>query len=76
MTIADWLLRKAGVETRETNFTDIFINHAVATARGETVAGLSAAVETCSGWWGRAFESASIEGSSVVADLLRPHLDF
>ncbi len=60
-------------ETRQ-SYTELVLNHAIALASGEVVSGLSSIFETCAGWWGRAFEAATIEPDGVVKDLLEIHL--
>ena len=61
-------------EHRAADYTDAIINHALATAKGDTVSGLTAVLEVCGGWWGRAFTSAEIQPAGAVANLLIPHL--
>ena len=63
-------------ETREVDYTDVLIAQAVATAQGETAAGLSAALETASGYWQRAWASAELSPGGPVADAIRPYLGF
>ena len=67
-----WPFRKA--EVRQQDYTDVLINHALATATGDTVGGLTAALEIVGGWWQRAFTGAEIQPAGAVADLLIPHL--
>ncbi len=61
-------------EVRQQDYTDILVNRLLATASGDTVTGLTAVLEVCGGWWGRAFTSAEIQPAGAVADLLTPHL--
>ena len=62
-------------ETRD-DATDVVLASILANARGEVASGLTAAIETAAGQWGRAFSSATVTPDGVVADLIAPHLGF
>ena len=47
-------------ELRDSNYTDVVTQGLLSQASGEVTAGLTSAVEICSGWWGRAFSSAEV----------------
>ena len=61
-------------ETR--GYTDAIVEAILTTASGEVSTGLSAGVEICCGWWGRAFSSAEVKPAGILADALKRHLSY
>ena len=64
----------AKLETRQQDYTDIFVANLLAAASGDVTARMTAAREIATGHWGRAFASADITPDGPLADALRPHL--
>ena len=63
-------------ELRDSNYTDVVTQGLLSQASGEVTAGLTSAVEICSGWWGRAFSSAEVRPAGILADALKLHLGY
>lgn len=63
-------------ETRDQDYTDTLVEALLATASGDVAEGLTAGREIAAGHWQRAFSSAAVTPSGVLADALAPQLGF